>query len=105
VKACNDMNATQIRSHISKKKYLGRPRLSLGTRLTLSIGLIITITSFILFVGIYRLEEQQATQQINTQAQALLTEMIVLREWVAHYGGIWTTSPGDYYLDIENGFF
>ncbi|MBE9523454.1 MAG: DUF3365 domain-containing protein [Chloroflexi bacterium] len=99
------MNVPQIRSLISKNKYFTLPRLSLGTRLTLSIGLIITVTSFILFVGIYRLEEQQATQQINTQAQALLTEMIVLREWVAHYGGVWTTSPGDYYLDYESGFY
>ncbi len=99
------MKVAQIRSLISKNKYFTPPRLSLGTRLTLSIGLIITVTSFILFVGIYRLEEQQATQQINTQAQALLTEMIVLREWVAHYGGIWTTSPGDYYLDSERGFY
>ncbi|MEN8171445.1 MAG: DUF3365 domain-containing protein [Chloroflexota bacterium] len=99
------MNFSKLKSVFIKKKYLTRPRLSLGTRLTLSIGLIITVTSFILFVGIYRLEEQGATQQINTQAQALLTEMTVLREWVAHYGGVWTTTPGDYYLDNEAGFF
>lgn len=98
------MEDTQIGSH-SKKKFLSPPRLNLGTRLTLSIGLIITVTSLILFIGIYRLEEQQAIQQINTEAQALLTEMVVLREWVSSYNGVWTTSPGDYYLDTEDGFF
>ena len=58
----NNMDIVKIRSQISKKKYPAVPRLSLGTRLTLSIGLIITITSLILFVEIYRLEEYQATQ-------------------------------------------
>ncbi|MCP4182168.1 MAG: DUF3365 domain-containing protein, partial [Hyphomicrobiales bacterium] len=61
--------------------------------------------SIFLFIGIYRLEEQQAIQQVDTEAQALLTEMIVTREWVSHYKGIWTTSPGDYYLDTEKGFY
>ena len=73
------MNVAQIIS-LCRKKYLSLPRLSLGTRLTQSIGLIITVTSFILFIGIYRLEEQQAIRQINTEAQSLLMEMIVLRE-------------------------
>jgi hypothetical protein len=104
VKEYDSMNVAQLRL-LSKKKYLSPPHLSLGTRLTLSIGLIITITSLILFIGIYRLEEQQAIQQINTEAQALLTEMIVLREWVSSYNGVWTTLPGDYYLDTEDGFF
>jgi len=32
-------------------------------------------------------------------------EMTVLREWVSSYNGVWTTHPGDYYLDTEDGFF
>ncbi len=79
--------------------------ISLGTRLTLSIGMVITITSIFLFVGIYRLEEQRAVQQIDTQAQALLTEMVVLREWVSQYKGVWTTRPGNYYLDSEGSYY
>ena len=98
------MNFLKISSP-GKKNHRSSPRLSLGTRLTLSIGLIITLTSLILFIWIYGLQEQQAIQQINTEAQALLTEMIVLREWVSSYNGVWTTSPGDYYLDTEDGFF
>lgn len=78
---------------------------SLGTRLTLSIGLVIAVTSIFLFVGIYRLEEQRAIQQIDTQAQALLTEMVVLREWVSQYQGIWTTRPGNYYLDSDGSYY
>lgn len=74
-------------------------------RLTLSIGLVIAITSISLFIGIYRLEEQRATQQIDTQAQALLTEMVVLREWVSQYKGVWTTRPGNYYLDTDGGYY
>ena len=81
------------------------PRSSIGMRLTLSIGFIITLTSLFLFFGIYRREEEQRIQQINTQAQALITEMIVAREWVSSYNGIWTTSPGDYYLNEENGYY
>jgi len=46
VKDCDSMNVAQIIS-LCRKKYLSLPRLSLGTRLTLSIGLIITVTSFI----------------------------------------------------------
>jgi hypothetical protein len=60
-----------------------RPRLNLGSRLTLSIGLVIGITSLAFFVGIYRLQEQQARNQLEIQAQALLTEMVGLREWIA----------------------
>jgi len=78
---------------------------SLGARLTLSIGVVITITSVFLFVGIYRLEEQRAIQQIDTQAQALLTEMVVLREWVSQYKGVWTTRPGNYYLDSDGSYY
>jgi two-component system nitrate/nitrite sensor histidine kinase NarX len=88
-----------------KRKVFVAPRSSIGTRLTFSIGLIITVTSLFLFVGIYKREEKQRIQQINTQAQALLTEMIVSREWVSSYGGVWTTSPGDFYLTEKNGYY
>ncbi len=82
-----------------------RPRLNLGTRLTLRIGVVIGLTSLALFVGIYRLQEQQTMSHLETQARALLTEMVVLREWVAVYGGVWTTRPGDFYLDSRDGFY
>ena len=81
------------------------PGSSIGMRLTLSIGLMITITSLFLFVSIYKREEEQRIRQIHTQAEALLTEMIVAREWVSSYGGVWTTSPGDFYLEEENGYY
>lgn len=96
---------------IRQNKFLAKIRTSiplgssLGTRLTLSIGLVITITSFFLFIGIYRLEKQRAIQQIDTQAQALLTEMVVLREWVSQYKGVWTTRPGNYYLDSDGDYY
>ena len=82
-----------------------RPRLNLGSRLTLSIGLVIGITSLAFFVGIYRLQEQQARHQLEIQAQALLTEMVGLREWIAAYGGVWTTQPGELYLEARDGFY
>jgi len=82
-----------------------RPHLSLGARLTLSIGLVIGLTSLALFVGIYRLQEHQVMSHLETQARALLTEMVVLREWVALYGGVWTTRPGDLYLETRDGFY
>ncbi|OQY32413.1 MAG: hypothetical protein B6I38_04685 [Anaerolineaceae bacterium 4572_5.1] len=88
-----------------KKTNLSFLRSSLGTRLTLSMGLLITVTSLFLFVGIYRREEKQRIEQINTQAEALLSEMLVAREWVSSYNGVWTTNPGDYYLKEENGYF
>ena len=31
--------------------------------------------------------------------------MLVAREWVSSYNGVWTTDPGDYYLKEENGYF
>ena len=82
-----------------------RPRLNLGSRLTLCIGLVIGITSLAFFVGIYRLQEQQAQSQLETQAHALLTEMVGLREWIAAYGGVWTTQPGELYLEARDGFY
>ncbi|MEW5960211.1 MAG: DUF3365 domain-containing protein [Chloroflexota bacterium] len=94
---------------LTKFKTTGRgfrwPNLSLGARLTLGMGLLIGLTSVALFVGIYRLQEQQALQHLNTQAYALLTEMIVLREWASSYGGVWTTRPGDYYLEARDDFY
>lgn len=83
----------------------GSLRLNVGTHLTLSIGLVIGIASLVLFVSIYRQQEQQITSHLDTQAQALLTEMVGLREWVAAYSGVWTTRPGDFYLDTRNGFY
>ena len=82
-----------------------QPRLSLGARFTLNIGLVVILTTLLVFVNIYRLQERQALEYLETQAEALLTEMVVLREWVAGYGGVWTTRPGEIYLDERDGFY
>ena len=89
---------------ISFREFLGS-RSSIGTRLTLSIGLIISITVFILFYSIYRNEERQHAEQIHAQAEALLSEMTLTREWIASYNGVWTKDPGDYYLVGQDGFY
>ncbi len=88
----------------SFREFLGA-RSSIGTRLTLSIGLIISITVFILFYSIYRNEERQHAEQIHAQAEALLSEMTLTREWIASYNGVWTKDPGDYYLVGQDGFY
>ena len=89
---------------ISFREFLGS-RSSIGTRLTLSIGLIISITVFILFYSIYRNEERQHAEQIHAQAEALLSEMTLTREGIASYNGVWTKDPGDYYLVGQDGFY
>jgi two-component system, NarL family, nitrate/nitrite sensor histidine kinase NarX len=86
-------------------KKLIASRSSIGTRLTLSIGLIISITVFVLFYSIYRNEERQHEEQIHAQAEALLSEMTLTREWIASYNGVWTTTPGDYFLNNEDGYY
>ncbi len=91
--------------NMNTKNWRFHPRLNLGSRLTLSIGLVIGITSLAFFLGIYRLQEQQAQSHLETQSHALLTEMVGLREWIAVYGGIWTSRPGDFYMDSRDGFY
>jgi two-component system nitrate/nitrite sensor histidine kinase NarX len=81
------------------------PRLSLGGRLTLSIGALIALAGLALFLGLYRVQERQILDQIDAQAGALLSEMLVVRQWVAEYGGVWTTQAGEYYLEGRDGFF
>ncbi len=81
------------------------PRSSIGMRLTLSIGLVISLTIFILSFIIYRNEKEQHLQQIHSQAEALLSEMTLTREWISSYNGIWTTTPGNYYLKNQNGYY
>lgn len=80
-------------------------RTSIGTRLTLSVGLIVSITIFVLFLSIYNNEKEQHIQQLHTQAEALLSEMTLLREWISSYHGVWTQTPGDYYLDQQDGYY
>jgi len=79
--------------------------LSLGTRLALNIGLVIALASLFLFVGLYRQEEQRAMQLINKQAESLLSAMVVVREWVSSYKGIWTASPGEIFFEEKNGYY
>ncbi len=80
-------------------------RLGLGARLMICIGGLIGIVSLILFVSLTRLQEHQALRQIRIQAEALMAEMLAVREWVSDYGGVWTTSPGSYYLEEKNGMY
>jgi len=65
----------------------------------------IGLTSLVLFLGLYRLQERQALHQIDAQAKALLSEMLVIRQWVAEYGGVWTTQTGEYYLERQGDFY
>lgn len=81
------------------------PRLNLGARLTLSIGGGIILASLALFTWLYHLQERQALRQVETQAEALLTEMLIVRDWVAEYGDVWTTQPGDYFVEGEGPYY
>jgi len=84
---------------------LWKPRLNLGARFTLSIGLVILAASALVFASVYRLQEEQTLAHLDTQARALLTQMVVLRQWVAEYGGVWTAAPGDSYAESRDGYF
>lgn len=79
--------------------------LNLGARLTLTIGSGIILASLALFTWLYHLQERHALRQVETQADALLTEMLLVRDWVATYGDVWTTQPGDYYVEGEGPFY
>ena len=82
-----------------------RFRLSLGARFTLSIGIVILTASVLIFAMIYRVQEEQAMAQLDAQAKALLSQMVMTRQWVADYGGIWTTAPGEYWWSEQNGLY
>ena len=88
-----------------KNKKIFSARSSIGMRLTLSIGLIISIVIFILFYSIYLNTKRQHLQQIHSQAEALLSEMTLTREWISSYNGVWTKTPGNYYLKTEDGYY
>jgi len=79
--------------------------LNLGARLTLSIGGAIIVASLAFFTWLYHLQEKQALRQIETQADALLTEMLIVRDWVSEYGDVWTTQPGDYFVEGNGPFY
>ncbi len=81
------------------------PPLNLGARLTLTIGSGIILASIALFTWLYHLQERHALRQVETQADALLTEMLLVRDWVAMYGDVWTTQPGDYYVEGQGPFY
>ena len=78
---------------------------SIGVRLTLGIGAVVTLTIVLLFIAIYQNEKEQHANQIHAQADALLSEMILTRNWVASYEGVWTKTPGSYYLETEDGYY
>lgn len=92
----------KIRSVNRLRKFLP---LNLGARLTLSIGSGIILASLALFTWLYHLQEDLALRQVETQAEALLTEMLIVRDWVAEYGDVWTTQPGDYYVEGQGPFY
>jgi nitrate/nitrite-specific signal transduction histidine kinase len=91
----------------SNKKHwsIFKPNLNLGARLTLSIGGSVLLVSIALFAWLYHLQEAQAMRQVETQAQALLSEMIVVRDWVSEYGDVWTTEPGELHVEGRDGFY
>ncbi len=78
---------------------------SIGVRLTLGIGIVVTFTIVLLFVAIYQNEKEQHLNQINAQAEALLSEMALVRNWVASYNGVWTKTPGSFYLEMTDGYY
>jgi len=78
---------------------------SIGVRLTLAIGVIVSLTIILLFIGIYQNEKEQHLKQLHAQAEALLSEMTLTRSWVASYNGVWTKTPGDFYLDSKDGYY
>ncbi|HEY83519.1 MAG TPA: DUF3365 domain-containing protein [Chloroflexi bacterium] len=92
-------------TNIRKNKARSRLRLNLGERLALSIGVIIGLTSLVLFLWLSHRQETQALRMVEAQAQALLTDMLVTREWVSSYGGVWTDHPGEIYLEEKDGYF
>ena len=78
---------------------------SIGVRLTLGIGAVVTLTIVLLFIAIYQNEKEQHINQIHAQADALLSEMALVRNWVASYEGVWTNTPGSYYLESKDGYY
>ena len=78
---------------------------SIGVRLTLGIGAVVTLTIVLLFIAIYQNEKEQHLNQIHAQADALLSEMALVRNWVASYEGVWTNTPGSFYLETEDGYY
>lgn len=82
-----------------------KPTLNLGARLTLSIGGSVLLVSIVLFAWLYHLQEARAMRQVETQAEALLSEMTVVRDWVSEYGDVWTTEPGELYVEGRDGFY
>ena len=88
-----------------KNKSLPAKLSSIGVRLTLWIGAVVTLTIILLFVAIYQNEKEQHLSQINAQAEALLSEMALTRNWVASYNGVWTKTPGSFYLETEDGYY
>ncbi len=87
------------------KRPFYKPKLNLGARLTLSIGGIMLISSMAIFTWLYRLQEAQAMRQVETEAEAILSEMMVVRDWVSEYGDVWTTEPGMLYVEGRDGFY
>ncbi|HIE25120.1 MAG TPA: DUF3365 domain-containing protein [Anaerolineales bacterium] len=41
----------------------------------------------------------------KSKQKALLSEMTLTREWISSYNGVWTKTPGDYYLKTEDGYY
>ena len=87
---------------------LPRPRrrpLHLGTRIALSINLAVVFVSLVIFFWIYALQQRQVLGLVEAEAQSLLNSMVLMRKWVADYGGVWTEEPGESYFEERNGFY
>ncbi len=94
-----------IKNHLQKFPLFFRAKSTLGARITLSIGLVIGLVSLAVFIAIYSLQQQQVMGRVETEAKSVLTSMVLVREWAANYGGVWTDQPGDVYLHEQGGFY
>ncbi len=88
-----------------RPSFMTRLQSDLGARITLSISLAVGVVSMVIFFWIYAMQERQVMRQVETEAQSLLTSMVLMREWVANYGGVWTDQPGEGYSEEKNGFY
>ena len=98
----------RVRKGESIKKLFSKPqplRLKLGTRITLSIGLLVGLVSLIVFFLLYYIQQRQVLEQTETEAKSLLTAMMLVHEWAAGYEGVWTDQPGEVYFEEQNGFY
>ncbi len=98
-------SSTIFESPPHKRKTSSGLHLNLGARIILSISLAVSVVSIVIFFWIYAMQQRQVMGQVETEAKSLITSMVLMREWVANYGGVWANQPGEVYLKEENGYY